>query len=71
MKNRTALGAVALFGVVCGTGTGQADDKALTIDLGSGQQRYTAAALLARPDVSQITVPNDVSYRRAMNYRAF
>ena len=70
MKNRTAFGVVALFGVVCAAGTGQADDKALTIDLGSGLQRYTAATLLARPDVSQITVPNDVSYRRAMNYRA-
>ncbi|MGI9403849.1 MAG: c-type cytochrome [Hyphomicrobium sp.] len=70
MKNRTALGVVALIGAVCAAGTGQADDRALTIDLGSGQQRYTAAALLARPDVSQITVPNDVSYHRTLNYRA-
>jgi len=70
MKNRTAFGVLALVGVVCATGTGQADDKALTIDLGSGQQRYMATTLLARPDVSQITVPNDVSYRLAMNYRA-
>lgn len=70
MKNRTALGVVALVGVVRAAGTGQADDEALTIDLGSGQQRYTAATLHARADVSQITVPNDVSYRRAMNYRA-
>jgi mono/diheme cytochrome c family protein len=49
---------------------GAADDAVLTIDLGSGRQRYTAAALLARPDVTSITVPNDVSYGHAMSYSA-
>ena len=70
MTNRTALAAVALAGSVCAAATGYADERILTIELGSGPQRYTAAALLAHPDVSQITVPNDVSYRHAMSYRA-
>lgn len=70
MKHRTALSIVALAGVICAAGTGQAGDRALTIEMGSGPQHYTAAGLLARPDSAQITVPNDVSYRRTMSYRA-
>ena len=65
-----AVGVVALLGVFCPASAGHADEPGLTIDLGAGPQHYTAAALLARPDVAQITVPNDVSYRRAMSYRA-
>lgn len=38
----------------------------LTID----QKQYSAEELLARADATSITVPNDVSYRRSMTYRA-
>jgi mono/diheme cytochrome c family protein len=38
----------------------------LTID----QKQYTAEELLGRADATSITVPNDVSYRRSMTYRA-
>lgn len=70
MKIWTAPGVVALAVVTCLAGTGRADDAVLTIDLGSGPQRYTAAALLARPDATRIDVPNDVSYGHAMSYIA-
>jgi mono/diheme cytochrome c family protein len=32
--------------------------------------RLTPALLLARPDLARITIPNDVAYKRAMDYRA-
>lgn len=38
--------------------------------LAVGQKQYSAAELLARSDAVSITVPNDISYRRAMTYRA-
>jgi mono/diheme cytochrome c family protein len=38
----------------------------LTID----QKKYSAQELLGRSDVTSITVPNDVSYRRSMTYKA-
>jgi hypothetical protein len=69
MKGWTVAGVVALAVVTCLAGTGRADEAVLTIDLGSGPQRYTAAALLARPDATRITVPNDVSYGPAPNSR--
>ena len=70
MNLRIAICLVVPIGIVWAAGPGQTGDRTLTIDLGSGPQRYTAATLLARPDVAQITVPNDVSYRRSMSYRA-
>lgn len=70
MTHRTALAVIALAASVCAAVTVLADDRVLTIELGPQTKRYTAVALLARADVSQITVPNDMSYRRAMNYRA-
>lgn len=38
----------------------------LTID----QKKYSAEELLGRPDAVSITVPDDVSYRRSMTYKA-
>ncbi len=34
------------------------------------QKQYSAEELLGRADATSITVPNDVSYRRSMTYRA-
>lgn len=45
-------------------------EEALTVSLGAKEQRFSAAELLARPDAATIEVPADVSYRRAMRYRA-
>lgn len=42
----------------------------LHIDLGHGVQTYTTTQLLARSDVRTISVPDDVSFKRAMRYRA-
>ncbi len=42
----------------------------LTLSFGGNQQSFTAAELLARPDAAEITIPDDVSYKRAMTYRA-
>jgi len=42
----------------------------LDIDLGGGVAHYERAALLKRPDVKTVTVADDVSYHKAMHYRA-
>src|SRR6201996_6037059 len=33
------------------------------------QKKYSAEELLGRPDVTSVTVPDDVSYRRSMTYK--
>lgn len=48
----------------------RAETGTLTLALGGREQRFTAAELLARPDAATITVADDVSYKRAMTYRA-
>ncbi len=42
----------------------------LTVSFGGTPKTYAAAELLARPDAATITIPDDVSYKRAMTYRA-
>ena len=42
----------------------------LIVDLGHGTKTYTTAQLLARSDARDITIPNDVAFKRAMRYRA-
>ncbi|QWT21747.1 cytochrome c [Bacillus sp. NP157] len=42
----------------------------LSVDAGHGASVLTTRQLLARPDVRTIEVPADVSYKRAMRYRA-
>ena len=54
--------------ILCAGARGE--DAALTLTLGAQEQRFTAAELLARPDAATISVPDDVSYKRAMSYRA-
>jgi mono/diheme cytochrome c family protein len=60
-----AFGLVAMFSVAP-----QAAAESLSVSVGAGEKKYTAAELLARRDATTITVPDDVSYRRAMTYRA-
>jgi mono/diheme cytochrome c family protein len=42
----------------------------LTVTVGGKTQAHTTAALLAHPAATTITVPQDVSYKRSMTYRA-
>jgi mono/diheme cytochrome c family protein len=42
----------------------------LTTTIAGRTQKYSTAALLAHPAVTTITVPQDVSYKKAMTYRA-
>lgn len=47
-----------------------AASDALTLSFGGQEHRLTAPELLARVDATRIDVPDDVSYKRAMRYRA-
>ncbi len=47
-----------------------AAERVLTLSFGGEAKRITAAELLARLDATSLTVPDDVSYHRAMTYRA-
>jgi mono/diheme cytochrome c family protein len=47
-----------------------AADAVLTLSMGSEVRRFTTAELLRRPDAVDLTIPADVSYGRAMKYRA-
>jgi mono/diheme cytochrome c family protein len=42
----------------------------LSVDLGHGVKTYSAEQLLARSDARSITIPDDVSFKHAMHYRA-
>ncbi len=53
-----------------GVAPASAAERVLTLSFGGELRRFTAAELLARPDAASLTVPDDVSYRRAMTYRA-
>ncbi|HRN89939.1 c-type cytochrome [Hyphomicrobium sp.] len=47
-----------------------AAERTLTLTFGDSVRRFTADDLLARPDAVAIAIPNDLSYRREMSYRA-
>ncbi|MDP3814674.1 cytochrome c [Pseudomonas sp.] len=42
----------------------------LTLELGATSKHWSSAALLAHPQTQRIDIPNDVSYKRTMHYRA-
>jgi mono/diheme cytochrome c family protein len=42
----------------------------LTVDLGHGARTYDTAQLLARTDVRDVSVSDDVAFKRPMHYRA-
>lgn len=65
---RQPLLSIAIALLACTTARAGADN--LTVSFGSPQRTYTAAALLARADVATITIPDDISYKRSMTYRA-
>lgn len=47
-----------------------ATERVLTLSFDGDQRRLSASELLARPDAMDLTVSDDVSYKRAMTYRA-
>jgi mono/diheme cytochrome c family protein len=47
-----------------------AAEPGLRVAFGDKVRDFDAATLLARPDAHDITVPNDVAYRREMSFRA-
>jgi mono/diheme cytochrome c family protein len=50
--------------------TACAADPLLRVTFGDKTRNFDAVTLLARPDVRSIVVPDDVAYRRKMNFRA-
>ena len=61
-----------LFAVLVASGqwTARAAEPSLVITSAAEERRYSAGALLARKDLVSISVPYDISYRRAATYRA-
>ena len=51
-------------------GVARAGTDTLAMSFGDKQRNYTAAELLAHPQAATITIPDDVSYKRSMTYRA-
>jgi mono/diheme cytochrome c family protein len=51
-------------------GLARAAEPALEVTAGGETQVFTRDELLARPDAATIEVPNDITYRVAMTYRA-
>ncbi|MGE0053409.1 MAG: cytochrome c [Hyphomicrobium sp.] len=47
-----------------------AAERVLTLSFGGEARRITAPELLARADATTLSLPDDVSYHRAMTYRA-
>ena len=44
-----------------------ADEPALVLSQASVTRRFTASELLARPDAAELTIADDVAYRRAVS----
>ncbi|MDB6143591.1 MAG: cytochrome [Pseudomonas sp.] len=65
---------IALIPLLCcfTFGVKAADQAAaqLTLALPDGVHTWTTAQLLAHPKIQQVQIPDDVSYKRAMTYRA-
>jgi mono/diheme cytochrome c family protein len=56
--------------LLAGPRLASAADPTLVVGDDGGSRTFTAATLLARPDSTTLTVPDDVSYDRRMEYRA-
>jgi hypothetical protein len=72
MRFRLLMLLVAMLPATVGLGAvpSFAAERVLILSFGGEAKRITAAELLARPDAASLTVPDDVSYHRAMTYRA-
>ncbi|MBV9811313.1 MAG: cytochrome c [Acetobacteraceae bacterium] len=61
---------LVLFAAIACTVQAVAAEPALVLSRGGVTHSFTASELLARPDATDLTVADDVSYRRAASYRA-
>jgi mono/diheme cytochrome c family protein len=69
--NRRVLAVVATAAfIVVALAGGAAQTASLVLRFGDQTRTYSTGDLLARRDATTITIPLDVSYRRAMEYRA-
>ncbi len=62
--------ALLVAGFSPGVHAAPASEPVLTLSIGTEARRFTAAELLRRPDAVDLPIPVDVSYGRAMKYRA-
>jgi mono/diheme cytochrome c family protein len=70
-KRTTPVALMLLLAVaILGSAPASAVERILTLSFGDNSRRFTAAELLARPDAATLSIPRDVSYKRAMTYRA-
>lgn len=60
----------AFIFLVTAPATAWAAEPTLTLKQGDNTLSLTTSQLLARPDVTALTVPDDVAYGRTMHYRA-
>lgn len=67
---RINLAAIFFVWLVLSSAIARASERALTLLFGQNRVVFTAAQLLARQDVVDLIVPEDVTYARAMTYRA-
>lgn len=61
---------LAFVAMLAALASAHAEGAKLTVSFGGTDKSFTAAELLARPDAATIIVPDDISYKRAMTYRA-
>jgi mono/diheme cytochrome c family protein len=56
--------------LLCASSLAQAAEPVLQVSVGDATRSFSRDQLLARPDAATIEVPNDITYRKAMTYRA-
>jgi mono/diheme cytochrome c family protein len=62
--------ALVLFLIAALPPAARAVEPAVTVAIGGTTRTIARSELLARPDVADVTIPNDVAYGRAMTYRS-
>ena len=56
--------------LLCASSFAQAAEPTLEVTAGEQTRSFSRDQLLARPDATTIEVPNDITYREAITYRA-
>ena len=70
MRNRVSLLLTALAFIALRAIPATAAEPELTVEIGGSVHRFARTELLASPALAEIDVASDVTYRRAMRYRA-
>lgn len=69
-RSKNWIGVLTVILLACLGVKGASADPVLDVAIGGQTRHFGRDELLRRPDVSQVTVANDVAYGKAMNYRA-